>query len=69
MTAKATGIGNPDRVRVIVNRTKRKPIGDLNSVPHYRCPCCYSAIVVYENDNKMPQCKWCGQAIDWSEEE
>ncbi len=43
----------------------KKPIGDLNSVPHYRCPNCNNAIVVYEFDYKYPNCKWCGQAIDW----
>lgn len=43
----------------------KKPIGDLNSVPHYRCPNCNNAIVVYQFDYKYPHCKWCGQAIDW----
>ena len=44
----------------------KKPIGYLDSVPHYRCPTCKSAVVMYENDNKYPCCQWCGQAIDWS---
>ena len=43
----------------------KKPIGDLNSVPNYRCPNCNNAIVVYQFDYKYPHCKWCGQAIDW----
>ena len=47
----------------------KKPIGDLNSVPHYRCPNCNKAIVVYEEDYRFPNCRWCGQAIDWSDEE
>lgn len=44
----------------------KKPIGDLNSVPHYRCPSCRSAVVLYERDNKYPCCQWCGQKLDWS---
>jgi len=47
----------------------KKPSGDLHSVPHYRCPSCHNAIVVYEYDYKYPNCKWCGQAIDWSKNE
>lgn len=43
----------------------KKPIGDLNSVPHYRCPNCNRAVVLYQFDYKYPHCKWCGQAIDW----
>ena len=48
-----------------VKEIPKKPIGDLHSVPHYRCPNCNKAIVVYEFDYKYPHCKWCGQAIDW----
>ena len=47
--------------------TPKKPIGDLNSVPHYRCPNCNNAVAVYEFDYKYPHCKWYGQAIDWSD--
>lgn len=43
----------------------KKPTGDLHSVPHYRCPTCKCAVVVYENDKKLHCCHWCGQAIDW----
>lgn len=42
------------------------PIGYLDSVPHYRCPSCNGAVVVYENDNRYPCCQWCGQKLDWS---
>lgn len=49
-----------------VKEIPKKPIGDLHSVPHYRCPTCNNAIVVYKYDYKYPHCKWCGQAIDWS---
>lgn len=43
----------------------KKPIGDLHSVPHYRCPNCKDTIVVYESEYRFPCCPWCGQAIDW----
>ena len=43
----------------------KKPTGDLHSVPHYRCPLCNKAVVVYENDKKLPYCHWCGQALLW----
>ena len=42
-----------------------KPIGDLHSVPHYRCGECFKAIVVYLNDEKPKACRWCGSMIDW----
>ena len=44
----------------------KKPVGDLHSVPHYRCPTCKSAVVVFEKDTRYVFCKWCGQALDWS---
>lgn len=54
-------------IEALAKQIPREPIGDLGSVPHYRCPSCNSAIVVYENGNKYPYCQWCGQAIDWSD--
>ena len=42
-----------------------KPVGDLHSVPHYRCGLCYRAVVVYVNDPKPDRCPWCGIAINW----
>lgn len=45
-----------------------KPRGDLNSVPHYRCPSCSGAVQVYTDSPKFDFCVWCGQALDWSEE-
>lgn len=42
-----------------------KPIGDLHSVPHYRCGVCNKAVVLYEDDDKPDKCPWCGEAIDW----
>ena len=43
-----------------------KPVGDLHSVPHYRCPNCNNAVALYEDDTKAHSCKWCGQILDWS---
>lgn len=42
-----------------------KPIGDLDSVPHYRCPSCNCGVALYRNDFKYPHCQWCGQKLDW----
>lgn len=53
-------------VAALDKRILKKPIGDLHSVPHYRCPNCNGAVAVYEYDFKYPNCKWCGQAIDWT---
>ena len=43
----------------------KKPIGDLHSVPHYRCPNCNGAVVMYCDDPRYPCCQWCGQRLDW----
>jgi len=55
------------RIKMPEKKTKKtaKPIGDLHSVPHYRCGECFKAIVVYLNDEKPRVCKWCGAVIDW----
>ena len=45
----------------------RRPIGDLHSVPHYRCPECNGAVVLYEDDVNPYSCKWCGQRLNWSD--
>lgn len=50
---------------VLARDIPKKPIGDLNSVPHYRCPSCNGAVVMYCDDNKYPCCQWCGQKLDW----
>ena len=57
------GIGFCEKVNDI--RIAKKPIGDLHSVPHYRCPNCNKAVQVYKFDYKYPHCKWCGQKLDW----
>ena len=42
-----------------------KPIGDLHSVPHYRCGVCNRAVVLFATDKKPQVCRWCGIPIDW----
>ena len=44
---------------------KWKPIGDLDSVPHWRCGVCRRAVVLYKNDERPDKCRWCGTLIDW----
>lgn len=44
-----------------------KPIGDLHSVPHFRCGVCHCAVVLYQNDERPEKCRWCGCCIDWKD--
>ena len=44
-----------------------KPIGDLHSVPHWRCGRCRCAVVVYKDDPKPDDCPWCGCGIEWED--
>ena len=57
-----------EALEVAVDEIKKdipqKPVGDLHSVPHYRCPNCRAGIVLYEDDPKLPYCQWCGQKLD-----
>ena len=48
---------------------KVKVIGDLHSVPHYRCGMCKLAVQVYEDDEKPSICPWCHVLLDWEVEE
>ena len=45
------------------------PVGDLHSVPHYRCGRCFGAVVMYQNDKKPDVCPWCGCGIDWNKKD
>lgn len=60
---------NAMAILALEHRIPKKPSGDYHSVPHYRCPECKCAVVMYENDSRHPFCKWCGQAIDWEGKE
>lgn len=56
-------------IEALEKQIPKKPMGDLNSVPHYRCPVCKNAVVLYEYSAKLPHCQWCGQKLDWGDEE
>lgn len=43
----------------------KKPVGDLNSVPHYRCAACGNGLKTYENSTVYPYCHYCGQKLLW----
>lgn len=53
-------------ISAIDKQIPNKPIGEFDSVPHYRCPNCHGAVVMYCDDHQYPCCQWCGQALDWS---
>ena len=58
-----------DGIRKALDKQDAKvPEGDFDCVPHYRCPTCFEAVVTYREDPRLPHCQWCGQALDWSEE-
>lgn len=44
---------------------KVKVIGDLHSVPHYRCGACKKAVQVFIDDHRPSQCPWCHAWLDW----
>lgn len=46
-------------------QTPMVPLGDFDSVPHYRCPTCNDAVVVYKEDERTECCPHCGQRLDW----
>ena len=57
-----------DMVNVISALEKQipeKPVGDLKSVPHYRCPKCFGGVKMYEDSIVYPYCHHCGQKLDW----
>lgn len=57
-------------LKELVDRaTPMKPIGDLDSIPHYRCPSCFCTVKLFDDSQCDKYCQHCGQAIDWSYEE
>lgn len=51
-------IGTIKEVREAVEKQKKKkPKGDLHSVPHYRCPNCNGTVKLYQNSKKDEICK------------
>lgn len=45
----------------------KKPIGDLHSCPHYRCPVCHGGVKMYDDSPVYDFCHHCGQMLDWSD--
>lgn len=61
--------GFENRSDMFDKQTPKKPIGDLHSVPHFRCPVCKNGVKTYEDSRVYPYCHHCGQALDWSDYE
>lgn len=40
----------------------------FESVPHARCPKCNNAIKIFFDAHEYHYCLYCGQRIDWSDE-
>lgn len=55
-------------VKDLAKQIPQKPI-EYDSNPYHRCPNCGGAIRMYYDDPYDKYCLFCGQAIDWSEEE
>lgn len=56
-------------IETLEKQIPKKPIGDLNSVPHYRCVACGEGVKTYKSSTVYPYCHHCGQALDWSDTE
>ena len=60
-------LGTLEEVREAVEKQKKKkPKGDLHSVPHYRCHSCNES---FSGRGFAKYCYQCGQAVEWSEDE
>lgn len=46
-----------------------KRVEKLKIPPYYNCPACGGTVTTWGNGTHHPFCKWCGQAIDWGDEE
>lgn len=55
--------------KALVKQIPQKPLGDLHSVPHYRCPNCHRTAKLFKDSSVFLHCHWCGQALDWGNEE
>lgn len=59
-------------LKELVDRaTPKKPIEYPSFASGYKCPNCESNIVLHGSHKICPTpcCSWCGQALDWSEED
>ena len=53
--------------KALEKQIPKKPVGDLNSVPHYRCATCGNGVKTYEDGTVYPYCHYCGQKLLWGE--
>ena len=58
-----------EAIKAVEKQMPKKPIGDLHSVSHYKCPICYSSVKTYEKECGDRFCRWCGQRLLWEAEE
>lgn len=72
-----------DRALAIVQKAAGKQVPEKPLIPkgnynyihpdhYYICPSCRRFVTVTEQSHgkiKIPHCKWCGQAFDWSDAE
>ena len=52
-------------IAALEKQIPKKPVGDLNSVPHYRCAACGNGVKTYEDSTVYPYCHYCGQKLLW----
>lgn len=52
-------------IKALEKQIPKKPVGDLNSVPHYRCAACGNGVKTYEDSTVYPYCHYCGQKLLW----
>ena len=55
-------------VEALEKQIPKKPV-NYDSVPHSRCPVCNNAVKVFEDAHKHHYCLYCGQRLDWEEED
>ena len=57
-----------DLVELLEKQIPKKPV-NYDSVPHSRCPVCNNAVKVFEDAHEHHYCLYCGQALDWRDED
>ena len=60
-----------EHFELVEKATPKKPIEKSSFASGYKCPNCESNIVLHGSHEICPTpcCSWCGQALDWSEED
>ena len=56
---------------LVEKATPKKPIEKPSFASGYKCPNCECNIVLHGSHEicPTPHCSWCGQALDWNEED